>query len=183
MTRKKKSRKPGAGSSGVVKASTLDVRITKDKKPKKKTGKPAGTRQLEGQQKAKPTQTAQGNKDARVGSKKPIDLGIPNVQVKAPKKAKQVDSPIAKIKVVDTGPSIQAQLDAIEQDPRLLDILDKQEQDISLSEQEVDLYNELMEQHEQLSAQLTPEEDAQDTELSEDDLWDKLDNDDLSRFQ
>ena len=71
-----------------------------NKKPKKKTGKPAGTRQQEAMKKAKPKASNQATKDPRIGSKKPIDLGI-KVTSPSPKKKVKTAQAIAPIKVID----------------------------------------------------------------------------------
>ena len=84
--------------------------------------------------------------------------------------------------------SAEQELDAIEQDELLQSILAKQEDDIALTEQEVDYYNEKMERHQALSAELglDEDEDASDesnSSDSEDDLWDKLDRPNFSDFE
>ena len=58
----------------------------------------------------------------------------------------------------------------------------------ALTEQEVDYYNEKMERHQALSAELglDEDEDASDesnSSDSEDDLWDKLDRPNFSDFE
>ena len=77
-------------------------------------------------------------------------------------------------------------INAIEQDEALQDILAKIAEDIALTEQEVNYYNELMEKHEKLSEALelddNDEEEMVDTR-NEDDLWDKLDGHDFSEFK
>ena len=187
MTRKKKSRKPGVGSSGARKTDLAATAVAHDKKPKKKTGKAAGSRQLEGTQKAKSSTANRTNKDPRIGSKKAIEL-VPNVKTE-PKPIKRKSSqPIAKVRVVDNGPSIAQQLAAIEADERLQLILAKQEQEQELTAEEVDYYNQLMEQYETLSAQIEQEESqtestGSDKSLGDDDLWDKLDSSDFSDYE
>ena len=70
-------------------------------------------------------------------------------------------------------------------------ILAKQEDDIALTEQEVDYYNDMMERHQALSTELglEDEDDEVSDEASskdngsEEELWDKLDNPDFSNFE
>ncbi|REL28593.1 GTPase-activating protein [Thalassotalea euphylliae] len=190
MTRKKKSRKPGVGSSGMRKTDTANNQVVvSDKKPKKKTGKAAGSRQLEGTKKKNTGAMGKPAKDPRVGSKKPIELGAVATAVTntKPTKAKSSKPPIASVRVIDSAPSVAQQLAAIENDERLQLILAKQEQEAALSAEEVELYNELMDEYERLSGELEEQDEAgtnkgQAESLADDDLWDKLDTSDFSDY-
>lgn len=193
MSRTKKSRKQGAGSLGAVKDDKKKTLAPVDRKPKKKSGKQAGNRQKEAFDAGKDAQVKAEKKDPRIGSKKPIDLGALVKTVaqpfKAKSKAKVDSSPIAAIRVVEADTSLEQELLAIEQDSRLQTILAQQDQDISLSNEDVDYFNEKMERHQQLREilGLDDEEDDSDdvveTAKSGDDLWDKFDNSDLSEFE
>ena len=99
-----------------------------------------------------------------------------------------VEDTVVENTVVELSP--EQELDAIEQDETLQSILAKQEDDIALTEQEVDYYNDKMERHQVLSAELGLDEDddASDSDESnssdsEDDLWDKLDRPNFSNFE
>ena len=99
-------------------------------------------------------------------------------------------SPIAAIRVVEANTSLEQELAAIEDDSRLQSILEQQENDISLSNEDVDYFNEKMERHEQLREMLglDDEEEDESAESAEkpksgEDLWDKFDNSDLSEFE
>lgn len=196
MSRSKKSRKPGVGSSGPVKEkdTSKSAKVVPEKRIKKLKGKPSGNRQNE----AKPVvknQQATTNKDPRIGNKTPIDLGKPMVM--KPKKAKtQSKGPsVAPIRTIEPEEIIDTQalmdeLETIEQDQRLLSILSKQDDDIDLSESEIDFFNEQMDKHQALREKLgldddEEEEDDNESASSEDenDLWDKFDNSDLSKFE
>ncbi|WDE05085.1 GTPase-activating protein [Thalassomonas viridans] len=189
MTRKKKSRKPGAGSIGIVKDDKKKVALPSDKKPKKQIGNKPGTRQAEGKKKSQKTQGTGVKKDPRIGSKTPIVLGAPaQPMTKQPKKSKVKASPIAAIRDVEPDTSLEQELYAIEEDARLQDILAKQEEDIALTEAEVDYFNEKMTRHQQLRELLgwddeEEESDAEQAPSSEEELWDKFDNSDLSEFE
>ncbi|QOL26181.1 GTPase-activating protein [Thalassotalea sp. LPB0316] len=187
MTRKKKSRKPGRGSSGVIKTdanSTFDV----EKRIRKKTGNKPGTRQQVTSKKQ--AQSNQTNKDTRIGSKKPIALiktTTPTTQVKSVK-----PSILPKVIAVNATESADAklwqELEQIEQHPELLSIVEKMDHDQALQAHEVDLYNKLMARHQEISDKLGidhDEEDAvesDDEPLSEDALWQKF-NDDKFDFE
>ncbi|GHF88489.1 Der GTPase-activating protein YihI [Thalassotalea marina] len=191
MTRHKKTRKPPqeAAKTRLSKKEKQQIAELRDKKPKKQTGNKPGNRQQEAVANKRNQHGAKDNKDPRLGSKKPIDLGVPAVmsQLKPNKKSTKsaATAGIAAIRVLDETKSISAQIAEIEQDEALLAIIAKQEDDIELTEQEVDYYNELMERHETLSAQLPVEEDTESSEeeLDEDSLWDKLDKTDFSEYQ
>ena len=76
------------------------------------------------------------------------------------------------------------ELEHIEADERLQAILAKQEEELALTEQEVDYFNEMMDRHQQLSEKLAENEEPEDKSSSvdtnsEEDLWDKLDNSSL----
>ena len=159
------------------------------RRTKKTNGKEPGNRQKEASPVMANGQNSAKNKDPRIGSKTPIDLGK---QVTAPIKIKptkkvQDNSPIAAIRVVEVSESLAEQLSRIEQDPRLLEILEKQDDDLELTSEDVSYFNTLMEQHEKISQALgLDDEDEIVTPTkksdSEDDLWDKLDKSDLSKF-
>ncbi|MEY8213415.1 MAG: Der GTPase-activating protein YihI [Colwellia sp.] len=201
MSRSKKSRKPGGAPTAKPKLSKQELEKV-EKRTRKTTGKVAGNRQKE----AMPEQTnsnQQGaNKDPRLGNKTPIVLGKMVTKAEKPKQVKakqnsQKSAAIASVRFVENTDievlpnealTPEQELDAIEQDETLQTILAKQEDDIALTEQEVDYYNEKMERHQALSAELGLDEDASDSDEpnsadSEDDLWDKLDRPDFSDFE
>ncbi|WP_085300479.1 Der GTPase-activating protein YihI [Cognaticolwellia mytili] len=196
MSRSKKSRKPGTGSIGAVKDDRKKAVLEPvPRRTKKKNGKEAGNRQKEATASITNAQNSAAKKDPRIGNKTPIDLGkaatapinSKPVKTKQPKKA-QESSPIAAIRVVEVAETLAEQLNSIEQDERLLAILEKQDAEETLTSEEVDYYNELMEKHEKISEEIG--EDEEDEVIitstradSEDDLWDKIDNSDLSRFE
>ena len=192
MSRSKKSRKPGGAPTAKPKLSKVEL-ANVEKRVRKKTGKKAGNRQQEAQPINSSDQNANQNKDPRIGSKKPIELGgtVNSAQPKPkqnPNKAsKPKQDPIAAIRPVsnndtDVELTLDQQLANIEADERLQIILAKQEDDQALTEQEVDYFNEMMDRHQQISAQLDEIEEEQTSKASatsEDDLWDKLDNSSL----
>jgi ribosome assembly protein YihI (activator of Der GTPase) len=195
MSRSKKSRKQGTGSIGAVKDDKKKVVVPVDRKPKKKNGKESGNRQKEAFDAGKDAQALGERKDPRIGSKKPIDLGGPVKASAQPFKAKikaKIDSsPIAAIRVVNVDTSLEQELYAIEDDTRLQNIIAQQEEEIEISNEDVDYFNEKMERHQQLRDLLGLDDEDDEDELpvtskvknSEDELWDKFDNSDLSEFE
>jgi ribosome assembly protein YihI (activator of Der GTPase) len=194
MSRSKKSRKPGIGSIGVAKdEKKKDKEIAPhSKKPKNKSGKRPGNRQQEAFDSGENKGTQKTNKDPRIGSKKPIVLGSPIT--KPPQhfktKVKEKTSPIAAIRVIEPESSLEDELYAIEDDAQLQVILSKQDDDVALTEVEINYFNEKMTRHQTLRELLglnddNDEEEDDDNKTksnSEDDLWDKLDNSDLSDY-
>ncbi|WP_440877563.1 Der GTPase-activating protein YihI [Thalassotalea sp. PLHSN55] len=191
MSRTKKSRKPSESFPTLSKVEKQKLAELKETRIRKKKGKKPGNRQQEAVKKKTSGGQQTTAKDPRIGSKKPIDLGIA-VKTAPAKKVKKKPEPIAAIRTIEVAEpdnSLEEQLYAIEQDPRLLAILDKQEDDVELTEAEVSLYNELMERHQDIRAQLGLDDDEDEVDASdsqdnsEDDLWDKLDSSDLSKFE
>ncbi len=204
MSRSKKSRKPGGAPTAKPKLSKQELEKV-EKRTRKTTGKVAGNRQKEAVQEKAGNNQQGAKKDPRLGNKTPIALG--KIVAKA-EKAKQETAQkktakpaaIASVRFVEpevaelpsallSDLSAEQELDAIEQDEMLQNILAKQEDDIALTEEEVNYYNDLMERHQALSAELGLDEESDDEVVgdtndneSEDDLWDKLDNNNLSDF-
>ena len=202
MSRSKKSRKPGGAPTAKPKLSKQEL-ANVEKRTRKTTGKVAGNRQKEAMPEQTDSNQQGANKDPRLGNKTPIVLGKIITKAEKAKQAKakqasQKSAPIASIRfvedtvventVVELSP--EQELDAIEQDETLQSILAKQEDDIALTEQEVDYYNDKMERHQVLSAELGLDEDddASDSDESnssdsEENLWDKLDRPNFSNFE
>ena len=193
MSRTKKSRKPISEPTKKPKLSKQELESV-EKRIRKKKGKEAGNRQKEAKPLVVASENGQDNRDPRIGSKKPIDLGG-GVKIANPKpakaKASQLSSPIAAIRTIE--PEIQpeenfvAELESIEEDTKLQDILEKQETGADLSDQEVDYYNQKMARYDELRDILglddeDEDEISDDSEKSEDDLWNKLDKPNFSDF-
>jgi ribosome assembly protein YihI (activator of Der GTPase) len=191
MSRTKKSRKPGGAPTAKAKLSKVELSNI-EKRVRKKTGKKPGNRQQEAQLDNNSAQKSDLNKDPRIGSKKAIDLGgsvkpaqNKPVETKA-KVTKPTQDPIAALRSVnddntDVELTLAQELANIEEDEQLQVILTKQEDGIDLTNEEVDYFNNMMERHEEISAELDDEEDEiiNKSISSEEDLWDKLDNSSL----
>ncbi len=189
MSRKKKSRKPASAPIAKPKLSKQELENI-EKRVRKKTGKQPGNRQQEAKSSSKQQSKELRNKDPRLGSKKPIALGaLANKAEKQAVKAKDKPlTPLAAVRPVKSDElSPEQALMAIEQDEALQLILAKQEDDIELSEQEVDYYNDMMDKHAQLSQALglddSEDDVAQSQVRSEEELWQKLDGHDFSAFE
>lgn len=193
MSRSKKSRKPGGAPTAKPKLSKKEL-ANVEKRVRKSTGKVAGNRQKEGSRdKAINKQTAK-QKDPRLGNKTPIVLSKANTQAEKSTSAKirkTTPSPVASVRVINADDkllSAEQELDLIEQDQCLQEILAKQETDAVLTEQEVAYYNQKMDRHQALSVELgiynesSEDTDSNEQQVSEDELWQKLENTDFSDF-
>jgi ribosome assembly protein YihI (activator of Der GTPase) len=207
MSRTKKSRTPVATPTRTPREKKSEMAEAPEKRSRKHKGKVSGNRQKEAYVQ-KDEQASVANKDPRLGNKKPIDLMKAQAPVKAPKPARksEVDtilpnkankkvktkaehSPIAAIRQVELSAEekLADELDAIEQDERLLAIIGKQDDEIDLSENEVDYFNDKMDRHQELREALGLDDEEEyeedDNNTSSVDAWDKLDNSDLSDFK
>ena len=193
MSRTKKSRKPGGAPTAKPKLSKQELAKV-EKRVRKTTGKQAGNRQKEATQEKASNSQQGANKDPRLGNKTPIALGKLAAKAEKTEQAKikqasQNTSTIAGVRFAEKSTvelTPEQAINAIEQDETLQDILAKIAEDIALTEQEVNYYNELMEKHQALSESLdlddSDEEDVADTR-NEEALWDKLDSHDFSDFE
>ncbi len=193
MSRTKKSRKPGGAPTAKPKLSKQELAKV-EKRVRKTTGKQAGNRQKEATQEKASNSQQGANKDPRLGNKTPIALGKLAAKAEKTEQAKvkqtsQNTSSIAGVRFAEKSTvelTPEQAINAIEQDEMLQDILAKIAEDIALTEQEVNYYNELMEKHQVLSESLdlddSDEEDVADTR-NEEALWDKLDSHDFSDFE
>lgn len=134
MTRKKKTRKTGPLAPSKAPKSPRDLKIDGKKKGK---GKPSGARQTP-KPSVKRAETPAANKpDARLGSKKPIPLE----PIKTAAKDTEALSP-------------QQQLQQLENDPRLQQLMEKDERGEILTAEEQRYVDEQSTRYEQLAAQL-----------------------------
>ncbi|MEW6990569.1 Der GTPase-activating protein YihI [Colwelliaceae bacterium 6441] len=189
MSRTKKSRKPGNAPFSINKEDKKKVVESSDKRIKKKHGKAPGNRQQEALVKQKKNQHPSVKKDPRIGNKTPIVLTKAPVEEKQPTPKKVKPSPMPAIRAVDNFQAYEEEMYAIEADEQVLAILQKQDQDIALTEDEIEYFNSKMDRHSVLRDKLGLDDDdeevteQQHVESDEDALWDKLDNNNFSEFE
>ena len=190
MSRKKKSRKPGVAPISANKDDRKKTVEVSDKRIKKKHGKTPGNRQQEAQIKQNQNPASSAKKDPRLGNKTPIVLTKASTVEKQPTPKKVKQTPIAAIRMVDNQAAYEEEMYAIEADERVQDILQKQDEDIALTEEEIDYFNLKMDRHSTLREKLGLDDDdetetteQQQSEVDEDALWDKLDNNKFSDFE
>ncbi|GGO66830.1 Der GTPase-activating protein YihI [Bowmanella pacifica] len=134
-----------------------------DKKPKRHTGKPAGTRNNVASKKAE--QVAKAPQDPRLGSKKAIPLVV----------EKAAAQPKAKFF------SPAAELKSIEQDTRLDTLMDRLDSGQKLSAEEQRYVDSKLARHQELCKLMGIEPEAEQEEDS--DLFDKFEKINLDQFK
>ncbi len=194
MSRSKKSRKPGGAPTAKPKLSKKEL-ANVEKRVRKPTGKVAGNRQKEASQGHVEVNQSAKQKDPRLGNKTPIALG--KVQSKSPvnKHAKtnnMLAKNVANVRIIDNDDkqlNAEQEIELIEQDQVLQAIIAKQENDLMLTEQEIEYYNQKMDRHQVLSAKLgmyeepIDDSDVNTSQVSEDELWQKLDSTSFTDFE
>lgn len=186
MSRSKKSRKPGRLNP--VKADKKAVVEPKPSRVRKTSGNKAGTRQTIANQKVEVV-VDDKDRDPRIGSKTPIDLGVKTAPVKvARKKVKDTRPAVAPITVIDDSELWEQELLAIESNEQLQLIASRSDDGESVTEEEAELLATSLARYQQLIAKLGLEGDDEETEqvdedLSEEDMLNKLDDSDFSDFK
>lgn len=168
MARQKKSRK--VGKIGISKTPS-NVRKPTEKRTKKHLGKPAGSRNNEALTvKQAPKKV---NKDPRHGSKKPVSLVA---------EVKEQKTSVKKVKYF----SPTQELAAIEQDPRLADLLDKIDLGKKISREEQQYVDQTLARHKVLCEMLgltdEPEKPKESTE-QQTDLYSQFEAIDINDFK
>ena len=170
MTRKKKSRKAGSGGNGsfrLSKEKLAELRAIKDQRVKKRTGNKAGTRNA---QEALATNDASGKqrKDVRLGSKKPISL-VPEVeqQATAPQFKRHLQPQVELRKVNEPELTPEQELDQLENDMKLMSLLERQNAGETLVGKDIKYVNAKVARHQELCDLLgiDDEEDFDDEDM------------------
>ena len=186
MSRSKKSRKPGRLNP--VKADKKAIVEEKPSRVRKTSGNKAGTRQTIAFQKEE-VAVDDKDRDPRIGSKTPIDLGVKSAPVKAvSKKVKDTRPAVAPITVIDDSELWEQELLAIESNEQLQSIASRSDDGEPVTEEEAELLASSLARYQQLITKLGLEDDEEETDeddddLSEDDLLNKLDGNDFSEFE
>lgn len=171
MPRKKKSRKIGLiGAPLAPKAQRKPKPTSNQKKTRTTLGKPSGSRNNPEQTSNQALQ-AKGNKDPRIGSKKPVPLIVEEKTLGTQVKPKHF--------------SPAKELESIEQDARFHTLLDKLDTDQSLSREEQAYVTKLTNRHKELCALLGLNEDDSD-EIKDkplDDLYAQFESIDINKFK
>lgn len=178
MTRAKKSR--GSGQIGIRHKPAAEARLSRERPvetKKKGAGLKSGSRNSQEQTKQTPA-SGKSNKDPRHGSKKPIAL-IPDA---AEQKLLQQDvnfapkAQLSKAKAVTLPP--EQELAQLEQDERLLALVDRVEQGEILTGKDAKYFNSKTARHAELLTLLGLDQQADADEPEEDDPLSRLEKTD-----
>lgn len=164
-------------------------KVEKEKRIRKKTGNKPGSRQdVEFNQSNKSGQSS-GNRDPRLGSKKPIALGVAqSTQAKPEVKPTEKLQPIAPVRVIDNREDLEQELLALENNESLQALAASEEAGEELSEAQQSELQAGLARYQQLVSELGLEQEQdvvmdESSEVSEDVLWDKLDDYDFSDYK
>ncbi|PAJ72698.1 GTPase-activating protein [Pseudoalteromonas sp. NBT06-2] len=195
MSREKKSRKGPSQSTGKMRLSKeklQEERALKNYRPKKQNGNKAGTRNAIDENANSNTTNQNIKKPKGMGSKKPIDLtpdNKPTVVSKVKPDMNRDLKPTAELKkapVVSLSP--EQELEHLENDQKLLDLIDRHEAGELLTGKDAKYFNTKVERHQVLCELLglnneedefdAPEESKIDQYLSNDLASEWLDEED-----
>lgn len=180
MTRKKKSRKIGTGGNGsfrLSKEKLAELRALKEQRVKKRTGNKAGTRNA---QDALNEQQGAGKqrKDSRLGSKKPISL-VPEAEVaqQQPEFKRHLQPQVELRKVGEPELTPEQELEQIENDQKLMSLLERQNAGEVLVGKDIKYLNAKVERHQALCDLLGIEDED---EFDDEDMLDQFMSNDLA---
>jgi ribosome assembly protein YihI (activator of Der GTPase) len=189
MTRIKKSRKPGAGSSGKMRLSKeklRELREMKEHRNKKHSGNKAGTRNAQDTKKATDDKRSQNQHDARKGSKKPISL-VPEAKMVATPEEVKFNRNLKPMASLDHSKrellTPQQELESIENDQKLMSLLERQNAGETLVGKDAKYLNSKVARHQALCEILgiTDEDDYEDEDMYDDeDMLDQFMSSDLA---
>ncbi|MCF2858914.1 GTPase-activating protein [Pseudoalteromonas sp. SMS1] len=179
MTRKKKSRKLGEnGTPRLSKDKLRELRAIKEQRVKKKKGNKAGTRNA---QEAKVETASQSGKqaDPRAGSKKKIAL-VPEhtAQPKAPQMTRHLKPQASLTKAHEPELSLEEELQQLENDERLMKLLELHERGELLTGKDAKFFNRSIARHQELCELLGIDDEFEEEDMVEaDPLADFVSND------
>lgn len=174
MSRKKKSRKiPSNGPVRLSKEKLREMRALKEQRVKKTKGAKAGTRNAPDALKDDKATTNSQPRDKRTGSKKPVSLVAPKVEMKRNLK------PMVELKkVAEPELTPEQELEALESDERLLKLVERHERGELLTGKDAKYFNSRIARHQALCKLLGIE----DEDDYEDDFEDDFDAEGESDF-
>ncbi len=171
MSRKKKSRKiPSNGPVRLSQDKLKEMRALKEQRVKKPKGAKPGSRNVPDKQSNEASDSNKQAKDKRIGSKKPVSLvptkAEPQVEMKRHLK------PQAELKKANEPTlSPEQELEALENDERLLKLVELHERGQLLTGKDAKYFNSRIARHQELCEILgiedEPEDDFDDEELIE----------------
>jgi len=187
MSREKKSRKGPSQSTGKMRLSKeklQEERALKNYRPKKANGNKAGTRNAIDENVNSSTTSQNVKKPKGMGSKKPIDLtpgNKPTVVIKPEVVMNRDLKPAAELKkapVVSLPP--EQELEQLENDQRLLDLIDRHEAGELLTGKDAKYFNTKVERHQALCELLGLDDEEEEFEAPQESKIDQYLSNDLA---
>jgi ribosome assembly protein YihI (activator of Der GTPase) len=183
MTRKKKSRKVAqTGTPRLSKEKLLELRALKDQRKKKSKGAKAGSRNApEALKEDKQVTADSGNKDKRLGSKKLISLKpeAAKPESEAPKMMRHL-KPQVELKEVKPSLTPEQELEQLENDPRLMKLLEQHERGELITGKDAKFFNRSVARHQELCELLGIDDEFEEDDIIEDDPLEAFMSDDLA---
>lgn len=180
MTRKKKSRKLGSGGNGsfrLSKEKLAELRAIKEQRVKKRTGNKAGTRNAQDTLSKQESANKQ-RKDTRVGSKNPIALVLEaQEQTQQPEFKRHLKPQVELRKVSEVTLTPEQELAALENDQKLMSLLERQDAGEVLVGKDVTYLNEKVARHQALCELLGIDDED---EYDDEDMLDQYMSSDLA---
>ncbi|TMP44095.1 GTPase-activating protein [Pseudoalteromonas citrea] len=183
MTREKKNRKvaPSNGPARLSKDKLRELRAIKEQRTKKHKGAKPGSRNAQEAKIETPSSEANKNRDKRIGSKKPIALTSEHVKpaIEEPKLQRHLAPQVELKKVKDTLTPEQ-ELNQLENDERLMALLDRHERGELLTGKDAKFFNRSIARHQQLCEMLGIDDEFEEQEVIEDDPLSSFMSNDLA---
>ena len=178
MSRKKKSRKiPSNGPVRLSQDKLKEMRALKEQRVKKTKGAKPGSRNAPDALSNDTQKASSATKDKRVGSKKAVPLVAPAAEPKI--EMKRNLKPVAELKkAVEPELTPEQELEALENDERLLKLVERHEQGEILTGKDAKYFNSRIARHQVLCKLLGIE----DEEEFEDDFSDEDSNSDFDQY-
>ncbi|KAF7768940.1 hypothetical protein PCIT_a3469 [Pseudoalteromonas citrea] len=182
MTREKKNRKvaPSNGPARLSKDKLRELRAIKEQRTKKHKGAKPGSRNAQEAKIETSSSEANKNKDKRVGSKKPIALTPELVTPVAEPKLQRHLAPQVELKKVKETLTPEQELNQLENDERLMALLDRHERGELLTGKDAKFFNRSIARHQQLCEMLGIDDEFEEQEVIEDDPLSSLMSNDLA---
>ncbi|MCF6436579.1 MULTISPECIES: Der GTPase-activating protein YihI [Pseudoalteromonas] len=170
MTRKKKTRKVASnGTPRLSKEKLKELRAIKEQRTKKTKGAKPGSRNAQEAKVNKEQTTNNGAKDQRVGSKKPVPLVAQASEHTQEPVMKRHLQPQVELKKVKPTLSPEQELEQLENDERLMSLLERHERGELLTGKDAKYFNRSVARHQELCELLGLDDEFEEQDMIDDD--------------
>jgi ribosome assembly protein YihI (activator of Der GTPase) len=167
MSRTKKSRKsPANGPVRLSQDKLTEMRALKEQRVKKTKGAKPGSRNAPDALNSDGQNSNTGSRDKRVGSKKPVPL-IANVVEPKVEMKRNLRPAVELKKVMQPEQTPEQELEALENDERLLKLVERHEAGDLLTGKDAKYFNSRIDRHQALCELLGIEDDVEDDLVEE----------------